>query len=62
MPEKRGPGFYWMRRPQESSAPNPFVAYWNGQSWEFVGSLYMLDDDDQALKGFEVLGRANLDA
>lgn len=42
----REPGFYWLRHLEQRRGPNPTAAYWDGESWSFIGSLYLVGEDE----------------
>lgn len=60
----REPGFYWLhrRRTATTHGPNPTIAYWSGEEWQFIGSLSMVGNDEPDDWGvvfsecFDVLG------
>jgi hypothetical protein len=61
----RPAGFYWLRRLESGSGPNPTVAFWSEhQDWQFIGSDFIVredEDDDygeRVMKRYEVLGPA----
>lgn len=53
----RAPGFYWLRSKRNRAGPNPFVAYWDGDDWQFIGSLYIVSDDELDDDGEMVMDR-----
>ncbi|AJA07466.1 hypothetical protein SKP52_02675 [Sphingopyxis fribergensis] len=40
----REPGYYWIRERETNRPPSP--AEWDGTYWYFMGSTYMIRDDD----------------
>jgi len=53
----RPEGYYWLRKisPEADGDGSPFIAQWEGGTWNFIGSLYMLDDEELRLENYEVV-------
>ncbi|HLY90851.1 MAG TPA: hypothetical protein VKQ27_17850 [Acetobacteraceae bacterium] len=51
---ERAVGYYWMRNLER---PSVFVARWDGSHWTFIGSVFLIEDDQEDEYGERIMAR-----